>query len=168
MHKVYFSYKASTNQLWPAIDPRVLTERPNQTKPDFETVWNQTKKPSETGYKASTNQLWPAIDPCVSTERPNQTELDSETVRTFQKLKMYARTYIRNMCTHTCFQKHLDTIYTLELAQVNLNILCSTHSCMNKLVLDLLIYSRILTCPIYVGYFIVLFFPFFSSNFTPT
>ena len=30
MHKVYFSYKASTNQIWPVIDPHVQIDRPNR------------------------------------------------------------------------------------------------------------------------------------------
>ena len=30
MHKGYFSYKASTNQLWPATDPCISTDRPNR------------------------------------------------------------------------------------------------------------------------------------------
>ena len=48
--------------------------------------------------------------------------------------------------------------------------LCSTHSDMKEWVLDLLIYSRILTCPTYVGYLTVLVFfssqTSYSHNFT--
>ena len=57
--------------------------------------------------------------------------------------------------------------HTHSVAQVTLNILCTTNW-YNESILSLYIYCGIQCYPIYVGYLTVLFFPFFSSNFTLT